>query len=559
MQREILLTFKERISLILENSLKEAIKDGLLPDTEFPPFRVEYPKEQKFGDYASPFALEAAKALRRSPMETAEKLKAYAENHPMVGRVDIASPGYINIFISFNELCSNLKAIISEDTKYGRVTKNKPRKINIEFVSANPTGPMNIVSARAASLGDTIGNLFEAAGDNVEREFYVNDYGNQVNLLGRSVLARIRETQGIETEFPEDGYHGEYVKDIAAHIISNFNDKLSGSEDDLVDFCAKQAVEYNVEAQKNDLAMFNVKFDRWFREKSLHESGAVMNTFELLDANKTVYEQDGKKFFRSTHYGDDKDRVVVRDDGRPTYLLADIAYHKDKIDRKYDTIIDIWGPDHHGYISRLRGAVQALGCPKENFKILIAQQVNLVMDGETVKMSKRLGNFSTMRELIDEIGTDVSRYFFLMRSMESHLDFDLALAKKSSSENPVFYLQYAHARICSLFREASSRGMEYNPGTFDENILDDESCVHLMKLLARYPEEVLDAAASVEPHKIPSFLLKLAQAYHRFYADHRILTDDAAKSNAYLNLSDAARKAIRNGLTILGISAPEKM
>ena len=553
------MTFKERIALILENSLKEAIENGLLPDIELPPFRMEYPKEQKFGDYASPFALEASRVLRCSPMETAEKLKIYAEKQSMIGRVDIAIPGYINIFISFNELCSNLKTIILEDTRYGRITKSEPRKINIEFVSANPTGPMNIVSARAASLGDTIGNLFEAVGDNVEREFYVNDYGNQVNLLGRSALARIREMQGLETDFPEDGYYGEYVKDIAAYIMDNFSNKLQDDEDSLINFCAEQAVEYNVERQKNDLAMFNVKFDRWFREKILHESGEVINTFELLDANKAVYEQDGKKFFRSTHYGDDKDRVVIRDDGRPTYLLADIAYHKNKIARKYDMIIDIWGPDHHGYISRLKGAVQALGYPKDNFKVLIAQQVNLVMDGETVKMSKRLGNFSTMRELLDEIGTDVSRYFFLTRSMESHLDFDLALAKKDSSENPVFYLQYAHARICSLFREASSRGIKYHPGAFDKEVLNNENCIYLMKLLARYPEEVLDAATSIEPHRIPSFLLKLAQGYHRFYTDHRILTDDAAKSNAYLNLSDAARKVIRNGLTLLGVSAPEKM
>lgn len=555
------MTLKERIKSILAESLKEAVADGKLPDAEFPPLRLEYPKEQKLGDYATPFAMESAKILRRSPMDTAEKLKPYIEKYPLITKVEIANPGYINLFVSPDELYANIINIINEDKNYGRTKKDNPRNINIEFVSANPTGPMNVVSARAAALGDTIANLLEASGDRVEREFYVNDFGNQVNLLGRSVLARIKELQGQGGDFPEDGYHGEYVKDIASYLLNNLSAEMDAFKDDekLANFCAEKAVEYNVEKQREDLSRFNVNFTRWFREKELHASSAVTETFSILQSKGITYEQDGKQFFRSTDYGDDKDRVVIRDDNRPTYLLADIAYHRDKINRKYDMIIDIWGPDHHGYISRLSGAVQALEYPKENFKVLIAQQVNLVMNGETVKMSKRLGNFSTMRELVDEIGVDVSRYFFLMRSMESHLDFDLSLAKKNSSENPVFYLQYAHARICSLFREAENRGIKYTPGIFDKVHLGDENCVQLMKLAAKYPEELGDAAASLEPHRMPTFLLRLAQAYHRFYTDHRILTEDHAASNAYLNLSDAVRKVLKNGLELLGVSAPEKM
>ena len=554
------MTLKEKIKTILNESLNNAIADGSLPQTDLPAFRIEYPKEQKLGDYACPFAMEAAKNLRKSPLEIAEKLKPYIEKHALIEKVEIAGPGYINIFLSFDVLCATVTSVIQEDTYYGQSKTANPRNINIEFVSANPTGPMNVVSARAAALGDTIANLLEATGEHVEREFYVNDYGNQVNLLGRSVLARIREIKGENIIFPEDGYHGEYVKDIAAYIVKTFSNEIENlQEEELTTFCADKAVEYNVEKQREDLKSFNVTFDRWFREKSLHAAGAVENTFSVLQSKDVIYEQEKKMFFRSTDYGDDKDRVVIRDDGRPTYLLADIAYHRDKIERKYDMIIDIWGPDHHGYISRLSGAVQAIGYPKENFKILISQQVNLVMNGETVKMSKRLGNFSTMRELIDEVGIDVSRYFFLMRSIDSHLDFDLALAKKNSSENPVFYLQYAHARICSIFREAANRGIEYTPGVFDKACLKDESCIQLMKLAAKYPEEVIDAAASFEPHKIPTFLLKLAQAYHRFYTDHKVLNENTGIGNAYMNLSDAVRKVLRNGLELLGVSAPEKM
>jgi arginyl-tRNA synthetase len=402
--------------------------------------------------------------------------------------------------------------IIESGDEYGRRRKSNPQKYNIEFVSANPTGPLNVVSARAAAIGDTISNLVEANGDYVDREFYVNDFGNQVNLLGQSVLSRIREVRGEETVFPEDGYHGEYIKDIAAWLIENHLSELGNcsSEEEKISFCSRKAVEYNVSGQQRDLSSFNVNFRTWFRESTLHEKGEVEKAYQKLENGKFIYtDNENKKVFRSTDFGDDKDRVVVRDDGRPTYLMADISYHYDKIMRGYDRIIDIWGPDHHGYISRLSGAVQALGYEKEKFRVLIAQQVNLIMDGESVKMSKRLGNFSTMRELIDEKGVDVSRYFFIMRSLDSHLDFDLSLAKKNSSENPVFYLQYAHARICSIFREAEKRGIKYNPADFDIEYLNNKEGITLMKQMAKFPEEITDAAESFEPHKIATFLMKL--------------------------------------------------
>lgn len=550
---------------ILQQQIAEACKsasaDNRLPDLENLHIKVEYPKEQRFGDYATPVALELARSARRSPMEIGETLKEYLSETGILDRIDVVKPGYINMFLSLDHLWRNLLLIVREKDSYGRNIKESPRKINIEFVSANPTGPLNIVSARAAAIGDSIANILEACGDTVEREFYVNDFGNQVHLLGKSVLARYRQLQGAESAFPEDGYHGEYVMDIAAHIRDAFKDEIAAihDEDDLIDFCSEKAVEYNVKGQMDDLRGFNVNFTRWFREKTLHQNGAVEETFRHLESLGYLYDEEGKKVFRSTDFGDDKDRVVVRDDGRPTYLLADIAYHRDKINRGYDLIVDIWGPDHHGYIARLAGAVTAMGMKRENFRVLLAQQVNLLMEGQTVKMSKRLGNFSTMRELLEEIGVDVSRYFFVMRSLESHLDFDLALAKKQSSENPVFYLQYAHARICSIFREAEKRGIPYTPDSSVMSLLDNPESLTLMKMLMKFPEEIDDAAEAFEPHRMTTYLMRLAQAFHKFYTEHRILTDNLESGNTYLLLADAVRTVMKNGLALIGVSAPERM
>jgi arginyl-tRNA synthetase len=556
------LNIKEKIFIIIKDSLAKAVKDGNLPDVEYPEIKIEYPREAKFGDYSTPLALESARLIKRSPIEIGEILKKYISEHSeLIGRIDLAKPGFINMFTSLEYLKNNMIEVIEKREKFGIAVKSNPMKYNIEFVSANPTGPMNIVSARAAAVGDTIANLIEAGGDIVDREFYVNDYGNQVNLLGESVLARIKEITGEPFTFPEEGYHGEYIKDIAQWILNNHNDELNkvSVDQDKAELVAKLAVEYNVAGQKNDLEDFNVYFKTWFRESSLHEKNEVVKAFETLKKSGHIYISDGKKIFKSTDFGDDKDRVVVRDDGRPTYLMADIAYHYDKVKRGYDRLINIWGPDHHGYIARLTGAVQALGNEKEKLRVLISQQVNLIMEGETVKMSKRLGNFSTMRELIDEVGVDVSRYFFVMRSLDSHLDFDLALAKKNSSENPVFYLQYAHARICSIFREAEKRGVQLKPCAVDLKTLENNEAVVILKLLAKYPEEIIDAADTFEPHKISTFLLRLAQSFHRFYTEHRVLSGDEIKTQTNLALSDAVRIVIKNGLRILGVSAPESM
>lgn len=553
---------KDRIIEAVKQAVEAAIKDGELPEESLKAqIKVEYPREQKFGDYSTPMALEFAKAARKSPIEIGQALAARLSGCHEIGEFDVVKPGFINIFISKEHLRKTVLDVIILDADYGSSKKKDPRKINIEFVSANPTGPLNIVSARAAAFGDSIAKLLEFTGDIVDREFYVNDYGNQVNLLGRSVLARLMELRGAEADFPEDGYHGGYIKDIAAFIEDRFSEELNNMSDETarVEFCAEKAVEYNVFGQKTDLEKFNVVFKNWFHERELHDRDRVRAAYDMLEKSGSLYSEEGKVLFRSTAYGDDKDRVVMRDDGRPTYLLADIAYHNDKISRGYDLIIDIWGPDHHGYIARLSGAMKALGYPAESFRVLIAQQVNLVLEGDIVKMSKRLGNFSTMSDLIEEIGVDVARYFFSQRSLESHLDFDLSLAKKQSSENPVFYLQYAHARICSIFREAAKRGVSYEPGIKSEDaLLSDEADV-LCKLILKFPEEVIDAAESFEPHRICTYLLRLAQGFHKFYTEHRVLSDDASRTVTFLTLADAARIVMRNGLNLLGVSSPEKM
>jgi arginyl-tRNA synthetase len=344
------LNTRDRITSLIAQSVSQAITEGRLPAFEIPDIKVEYPKEPKFGDYATPFALETAKPLRRSPLETGQVLKEYIERSDLVSSVDVVKPGFINIFLSFDHLYRNVHVILDERERYGKSSKDSPRRVNIEFVSANPTGPLNVVSARAAALGDTLANLLEMTGDAVEREFYVNDYGNQVYLLGRSVLARLRELRGEPSAFPEDGYQGEYIRDIAAHIDREYSAEVESTTDEeaLIDRIAQWAIDYNVSSQTRDLAEFNVVFKKWFREKTLHDRGDVMGALQYLETRAVIYDQEGKKVFSSTMFGDDKDRVVVRDDGRPTYLLADIAYHLDKVRRGYDLSIDIWGPDHLG-------------------------------------------------------------------------------------------------------------------------------------------------------------------------------------------------------------------
>ncbi len=546
--------------------------------------RVEYSRSEKFGDYSTPFLLEN-KDLLGDPKENSEKFLELFKDVKLFSKVDFTPPGFINFRIEDSHLLNYINSfIVSDNNLFAQVDEKE--KIIFEFVSANPTGPLNIVSARAAATGDTICNLLSSLGHTVHREFYVNDYGNQVFLLGVSCLSRLREqltgvsltfqeegdTQPIEillekNILPAEGYRGEYIKEIALQIYADTNkksliDELLNSKNyqSLSEKFALWAVEKNLETQKQDLISFGVNFDLFYSEKSLHESNSVLSVMDNLKKSGDIKEEDGKQVFTSTKYGDDKDRVVVRDDGRPTYLLADIAYHKTKVDRGFQQITNIWGPDHHGYIARLRGAMISLGFQESKFKVLISQQVNLISKGEKQKMSKRLGQFQTMKDLLEFLGEsakDVGRYFFIMRSLESPLDFDLDLAKEESDKNPVFYIQYAHARIHSIFRETGKESSFENLRSLPMT----EERRGLLFWVARFPEEILDAGKNREPHRVANYLQNLSKSFTRFYGakDNKLKDCDEKTRLGLAFICKSASIAIKEGLDILGISSPEKM
>ncbi|TGL46579.1 arginine--tRNA ligase [Leptospira wolffii] len=579
----------DTLKQLVLNALQEGVaeyckKDAPHLDPKDLRIRIEYSREESFGDYSTSFALENAKALGKKPLDSASILAGHLQSKTdLFEKVDFTPPGFVNFRISPAFLIRYLESTIQKGDAFPKL--ESPKKINLEFVSANPTGPLNIVSARAAATGDAFANLLRAVGNQVDKEFYVNDYGNQVFLLGVSTLARIREIRGESVSFqesedgtpiedllarniiPSEGYRGEYLKEIASRLLENPNTKgeiesLLASKNyfALSEKCSRWAVESNLTWQRKDLDLFGVEYDRFFSETTLHDSGKVMAVLEDLKKSGKVFSEEGKQVFRSTDYGDDKDRVVVRDDGRPTYLLADIAYHNDKIARGYDKIIDIWGPDHHGYIARLSGAVQALGYPKENFQVVIAQQVNLLMGGQKMKMSKRAGEFQTMEDLLGYLGKharDVARYFFVMRSLDSPLDFDLDLAKDESDKNPVFYLQYAHARVSSIFREVGSD----SDANALENLEMTEERKRLLFWVSRFSEEVLDSALTLEPHRITNYLQNLARAFTQFYIakNNRLKEADEQTKLGLARICKSAQIVLALGLGLLGVSAPERL
>lgn len=557
-----------------------------LPLTEFK-IRIEYSRDEKFGDYSSPFALENKSILKLNPKEIAEGVLSEIKNETLFEFVTFSPPGFINFRIRSQFLIQYTNQVMSPMVTFAKT--DEKQSILLEFVSANPTGPMNIVSARSAAYGDALANLLLSLGHTVKREFYVNDYGNQVYLLGVAVLLRIFEEKGEKISFQEDeseesvftliekrilpkeSYRGEYIRDIAKEVLSNKTKAIQVEEwiqnknwDECIHDLSKYAVEYNLSRQKEDLKLFGVHFDQFFSERSLHEAGDVENVPTLLK-KEDVSTIDGKLHFLSTQYGDDKDRVIRREDGRPTYLMADIAYHFDKYKRGFTKLIDIWGPDHYGYIARLKGAVLSFGKSNDSFLILIAQQVNLIENKEKVKMSKRLGIFQTMRDLLSYLGKngkDVGRYFFLMRSSDAPLDFDLDLAKDESDKNPVFYIQYAHARICSIFRELQISIADWSiPKEVSGDCFQSEERLRLLFWVARFQEEVYDTATNLEPHRLTNYLQSLSKAFTKFYShkDNRIKEKQGEEREQLLLLILFTKRAIASGLELLGISSPEKM
>ncbi|MHB8068279.1 MAG: arginine--tRNA ligase [Desulfobaccales bacterium] len=555
------MNLKKQIREILTKSLEQARSAGELDFQSLPAFDVEAPKQGEHGDLATNLALVLAKPARMAPRKIAEIIhKNLTAPAGMLQKVEIAGPGFINFFIEDSFWHQVLPEIRSLGPSYGNCDLGRGQKVQVEFVSANPTGPLHIGHGRGAALGDALANLLAAAGYEVVREYYINDVGNQINTLGKSLYFRLRELQGEKIEFPEDGYQGDYMKDLARDYLAAGNPPptVTPTEEEIITL-GRYAGDVILSDIKKDLKDFGVSFDRWFSETNLYRQGLVEKSFAFLQEKGFLYEQDGALWFKSTAFGDDKDRVVRRSTGVTTYFASDIAYHFYKFQEGYNLVVDIWGADHHGYVPRLQAAVEALGCAGQ-LKVILVQLVSLLRHGEPVAMTTRGGTFVTLREVLDEVGKDAARFIFLTRRPDSQLDFDLELAKTQSPENPVYYVQYAHARLASVFRQAAAQDLpvpEPGPEVYPFMQLPEE--ISLLKMLADYPELVEAAARNLEPHRITYFLTELASQLHSYYYKHRFISEDADLSRARLCLVQAVKTVLAHGLRLLGVAAPETM
>ena len=562
----------------------KALTDGLLEalrrcEFAVPDVRIELavPREPGHGDWTTNLAMTIAKPLRRPPRAIAEALAAAFPESGVFEKPEVAGPGFLNFRYTRAHVESLPASIARTGEAFGRSDFGAGEKILVEYVSANPTGPLNVVNARAAAVGAALVRLLRATGHAADGEFYVNDAGRQVDLLGESLAARFAERVGAERTLPEDGYRGEYVRTLASRLPDSEARTALASKNG-AEWFRDHALEHMLAWQRRDLDDYGAEFARWFRESEVHGSGAVQATLQELEARGETYRARAPEvdrsgappdteeradaageatYLRTSRYGDDKDRVVIKSSGAPTYLLPDIAYHRDKHARGYRRAIDLWGPDHHGYVARMKAAMQALGYGADFLEVLIVQQVNLLSGGQPVKMSKRAGEFISLRDLMDDVGADCAKFLFLLRSTGAHLDFDLDVAKQQNDENPAFYVQYAHARISALLRFAAERGL--TPATGASVSLEAPEEIALVRKLATFPEVVRGAAFAREPHRVPTFLMETAAEFHRFYHACRVVTDDVERSRARLLVSDATRTVLRNGLALLGVSAPERM
>ncbi|MEX5284092.1 arginine--tRNA ligase [Selenomonas sputigena] len=548
---------KEQLAQAIRTAAEEAAADGVFPAGEFADILLEVPPEKKFGDFATNFAMQSARVFRMNPRKIAEELTARIRGE-WLERAEIAGPGFINFYLRENVLHDMLRAIYRQGADYGNLPPKDVPRIMVEYVSANPTGLLHVGHGRGAATGSALVNLLRAAGYPVRSEYYINDAGHQIDNLAASVNARYLELLGKDSVFPEDGYHGADIVDTAKRIIEEDGDRyLSMNEAERLAAFKEIALKEKLGHLREDLEAFNVTFDEWFSERTLHPE-AVLAACDELKEKGALYEKDGALWLRSTDYGDDKDRVVIRDNGVPTYLAADIAYHRNKFERGFGRLINIWGADHHGYVCRVKASLEALGYAPDDLEVLLLQMVSLYRGGELVKMSKRTGESVTLEELIEEVGTDAARYFFLMRSLDSQLDFDLDLAKSHSNENPVYYIQYAHARISSIFRQAEEAGLAAGDEP-DFSLLTEATETALIKKIEEYPEEIERAAKNRAPHSIARFVYDIAGLFHSFYNQCRIVGVEPALSGARLALVAVTGNVIRHALGILGISAPEKM
>ena len=554
---------KCKIKNLINNAIEKAYKNGDLLSSDFPETEVEEPKIESQGDLSTNIAMKMAKTQKMAPRKIAEAILSNVEDPDnIVAKMKIEGPGFINFFINTLAWYPFLKKIHDEDTGYGASNIGQGRRIQVEFVSANPTGPLHVGHGRCAAVGDTVANILAYCGYDVQREYYVNDSGRQIRTLGLSVFLRYRELFDQNVIFPDDCYQGEYIKDLAETIKADNGRKLlEKDEEQAVEFCSRFAASIILKGIETDLTDFGISFDRWYSEQSLFDSGKVDAIIRELKDKGIIYKKDGANWFRTTDYGDEKDRVVIRENGLTTYFASDIAYHKEKFERGFTRVIDVWGADHHGYIPRIAASIKAAGYDKNQFNVILIQFVNLLRGGEPVSMSTRSGEFVTLKDVVDEVGRDAARFIFLTRHYESPLDFDLELARKQTNENPVYYVQYVHARISSILKKGEEEKGITHIGWNEKALsgLTEPEEIQIIRQLTGYPEIVRTSAELMEPHRITYYLMNLAASFHSYYNKHKVLTDDPDLTEARLYLVLAVKKVIRNGLTLLGVSAPDKM
>lgn len=583
---------KHYLTTLFAQAFAQLQQDGIVPAEVQANIQLERTRDSRFGDFACNLAMMLAKPAKRKPRELAELLIERLPSSEHLEKVEIAGPGFINLFLSPAAIYQVIKQALAEGDAFGRSQMGQGQSVLLEFVSANPTGPLHVGHGRGAAYGAALADLLKEAGFDVHREYYVNDAGRQMDILATSVWLRYLSLCGEVFDFPSNGYKGEYIKDISAELLKTQGESLrvaaaevfadipadepAGGDKELhIDALIQKAqsllnadgyetvfklsVDTILDDIREDLSEFGVDYEEWFSERSLHQKGDVDTAIEALRERGHIYDQDGAVWFRSTDFGDEKDRVLVRENGIKTYFAPDIAYHLNKLERRFDHLINIWGADHHGYIPRVKAAVSALGGDAERLTVLLVQFATLYRGQERLQMSTRSGEFVTLRELRDEVGKDAARFFYVMRKSEQHLDFDLELAKSHSNDNPVYYIQYAHARVSSVMRGLSEQGLSWDAESADLTLLNNEHEQGLISVLSRYSEVIESAARHYEPHQVAYYLRELATAFHAYYNAHKFLIDDTALRNARLSLILATQQVLRNGLRVLGVSAPDSM
>ncbi len=553
---------KKTLTELVSDSIRRCMDKGLLRSREIPPLVLESPREKEHGDYATNIAMVMTAREGKPSQEVARIILSQLEDEDgVIEKAEIGGPGFINFYLKEKVWYSVLKEIERERENFGKGKIGKGRRVQIEFISANPTGPLHVGHGRGAAIGDVLANIFKACNYRVFKEYYINDVGSQMNILGQSVFLRYLHALGKEVEFPDYCYQGDYIAEIAKKAIRERGDEyLHYPQEESIRLLISFAANDILRGIQGDLDQFGVQFDGWFSEKELYREKKVPRAIEDLRGKGLVYEKDGALWLKTSQYGDEKDRVLVKASGETTYFASDVAYHKDKLDRGFEVLINIWGADHHGYVPRMKASLMAMGKDEAVLKIVLVQLVSLMRDGKPVAMSTRAGDFTTLRDVVEEVGRDAARFFFLMRRPDSQLDFDLELAKRKSAENPVYYVQYAHARICSIINEALNKGIGLPKfGDIDLHLLNLPEELDLLKHLSAYPEVIEASALSLEPHRIPFYLMELSSLFHSYYNKYRVISSEVELTKARLLLVASIKGVIKSALNVLGISAPEKM